>query len=160
MGRTYLQSLIKAPRRACGFGYTDSAALRCELRKRCMEMRSSVLFSRSRTRLLILRRKRYSKGETSDPSSLRARYFLTLETEGGHTIIVERVDAGTFSWSENPDDLQYRRSLAKVTRSRPVTSGVTVEGMKNFQKQLCNGDNLSNKRFCQAMYYHAAGLQS
>jgi hypothetical protein len=95
-----------------------------------------------------------------DPSSLCSRFFLTLETEGGRTILAEQLDAGNFSWSENPADLEDRRSLAKVTRTQAVTSGVTVQEMKSYKGELCSNYNLSNKQFSRALYYHAAGSQN
>jgi hypothetical protein len=91
-----------------------------------------------------------------DPSSLHRRFFLVLETAGGHTVVAERLDSGDFSWSEDPADLDDRRSLAKVTRTQSVTSGMTVQELKLLKGQLCNSENLSNKRFSRALFYYAA----
>jgi hypothetical protein len=92
-----------------------------------------------------------------DPSILRRRLYVVFETDRGSKILTERMKDGSFAWVENPRDLEDRNSLAKVTRSEKVETGVLVRDMKAHKVKLAEGARLSGKRYAQAIFVRAAG---
>lgn len=100
------------------------------------------------------------------PSALR-RYYLVLETENGHTILMERLPNGTVTWEENPAELEDRNSLAKVTRASACQTGVIVQDLKNYQATVAKGASQAGvaspsvcKRFARSAYTRAVGSES
>jgi hypothetical protein len=87
-----------------------------------------------------------------DQSKVRRRYYIVFETEQGHTLVVERTPEGNFGWVENPDDLDDRNSLAKVTRTQKSIHSVTVQDLRAYQTQLEEYVLPSSKRFSQAVF--------
>lgn len=97
----------------------------------------------------------------NDASGLKRRFYLVLETEKGNKIVTERLSDGQLSWVGNPDDLEDRNSLAKLTRSEAVTTGVTVRDMMTCRGKLAEGAALgaalSSKRYVQAAFLRVVG---
>jgi hypothetical protein len=94
-----------------------------------------------------------------DSSKLHRRYYLVLETEKQNKIVTERLSDGKLSWVGNPDDLEDRSSLAKLTRSDPVSTGVTVRDMITCRTKLSESGAPSSKRYVQAAFLRAAGTK-
>jgi hypothetical protein len=63
----------------------------------------------------------------------RRRYYAVLETESGRKIRTERMASGAVSWEVEPEDLEDRNSLAKVTRGGEAKASVIVGDMKAYQ---------------------------
>jgi len=100
-------------------------------------------------------------------SSSQRRYYLVLETENGHTILTERLPDGKVSWEENPEDLEDRNSLAKVTRASACQPGVVVQDLKTYQSTVAKGAAEAGvaspsvcKRFARSAYARAVGSES
>jgi len=93
----------------------------------------------------------------ADVKSLLRRYYLVLETETGSNIVTERLCDGQLSWIANPEDLEDRNSLAKLTRCETVSTGVTVRDMMTCRAKLAEGAAPSSKRYVQATFIRAAG---
>jgi len=96
-----------------------------------------------------------SFGTIAEPSTVRRRYYLVLEAQSGQKIVTERLGDGALSWIENPEALDDRNSLAKVTRSKALNSGVTFQDMKAYQAKLTEGVAPSGKRYAQGAFIHA-----
>lgn len=94
---------------------------------------------------------------SSDPSILRRRFYIVLETEKGQKVLTERLRNGSLAWIENPKDLEDRNSLAKVTRSEKVERAVTIGDVKEHKVKLAGGVPLSGKRYAQAMFLRVFG---
>merc|ERR1712093_282280 len=67
------------------------------------------------------------------------RYYLVLETENGHKIVTERLTNGKVTWEEDPDDVEDRNSLARVTRVKPASASLTVRDMKAYHTTITKG---------------------
>jgi len=67
------------------------------------------------------------------------RYYLVLETENGHKIVTERLANGKVTWEEDPDDVEDRNSLARVTRVKPASASLTVRDMKAYHTTITKG---------------------
>jgi len=93
-------------------------------------------------------------------ASLKRRFYLVLETEKGNKIITERLSDGQLSWVGNPDDLEDRNSLAKLTRSETCSTGVVVRDMMACRTKLAESAVPSSKRYVQATFLRAAGSKS
>jgi hypothetical protein len=100
-------------------------------------------------------------------SSSQRRYYLVLETENGHMILTERLPDGQVSWEENPEDLEDRNSLAKVTRASACQPGVVVQDIKTYQSTVAKGAAQAGlasssvcKRFARSAYARAVGSES
>lgn len=91
--------------------------------------------------------------------SLRRRYYLVLETEKANKVVTERLNDGRRSWIGNPENLEDRNSLAKLTRSDRSTSGVTVHDMVAFRAKMADGATSSSKRYVQATFNRVVGLK-
>lgn len=96
----------------------------------------------------------------ADSTGLRRRFYIMMETDQGHKIVTERLNDGKFSWVSNPEALEDRNSLAKVTRQETVTTGVIVRDMKACQTKLTEeGATPSSKRYAQALFTRAVGAK-
>lgn len=93
-----------------------------------------------------------------DGKGVSCHYYLVLETTLGNTILLERVSDEQFSCVTNPDDLDDRNSLAKLTRSENC-SGVTVGDILKSLSTFATAHMPSSKRFVQAMLVAAAGVR-
>jgi len=97
--------------------------------------------------------------EYVEPTGGGARFtsYVVLETEEGHSIVIEKAAAGVVLWAENPSNLDDRNALAKVIRSKDCRgSGATVGAVKSCHAQeLLKGS--SGTRFVQAVYCHSTG---
>jgi len=63
-------------------------------------------------------------------------FFAVLETNQGDLIVAEMLEDGVQSWSENPTDLQNRRTLARVFRVVACHGTcITIETAKMFGRQ-------------------------
>jgi len=88
--------------------------------------------------------------------------YVVLETEAGHSIVTEKLRDGAVAWRENPADLEFRNSLAKVVRSVKC-SCATVGDMKKFQitqnaRSLDGGASVATcKRYAQLTFCKASG---
>jgi len=99
-------------------------------------------------------------------SSLR-RYYLVLETENSHTILMERLADGKVTWEEDPEELEDRNSLARITRSSACQTGVVVQDLKTYQATVAKGAAQAGvaspsvcKRFARSAYTRAVGSES
>jgi hypothetical protein len=91
-----------------------------------------------------------------DASALQRRYYLVLETDKGNKIVSERLNDRQLTWVVDPDDVDDRNSLAKLTRSETATTGVIVRDMQACRAKLAE-DALSSKRYVQSLFMRAAG---
>jgi hypothetical protein len=90
------------------------------------------------------------------------RLFIMLETEQGGAILTEQLADGSIAWSENPADLEDRRSLAKVSRTADCRSaGVTSLELKSYLQQECDDaavpcsgsvSHTARRRYSQAVF--------
>jgi hypothetical protein len=90
------------------------------------------------------------------------QYFVVLDTDAGHKVVVEFSSQGTASWDENPRNLEERLSLAKVTRAVEKGVGVTVGEMRAQHNSVANNMQQSGKtsvssrkRFARTMFNRA-----
>jgi hypothetical protein len=100
-------------------------------------------------------------------SSALRRYYVVLETENGHTILMERLPDGKVTWEEDPEDLEDRNSLAKVTRASACEPGVVVQDLRTYQATVAKGASQAGiaspsvcKRFARSAYTRAVGSES
>lgn len=98
--------------------------------------------------------------------SAHRRYYLVLETANGHMILTERLPNGRVTWEENPEELEDRNSLAKVTRASACQPGVVVQDLKTYQSTVAKGASQAGvaspsvcKRFARSAYARAVGSQ-
>jgi hypothetical protein len=103
-----------------------------------------------------------SARDSISASGLRCAYFLVLQTDRGNTIMTERGLSGDLTWEVNPEHLERRISLAKVTRSKECKTGVTVQDMREIRIRLTGiasqeGRKLSSKRYTSFAFKRAAG---
>jgi hypothetical protein len=98
---------------------------------------------------------------TEEKSCVPCRYYIVLETEGSHKIVIERASSGKVLWDEDPDDIEDRNSLAKVTRVKPACAGLTVRDIKAYHSTLVKGSSNSGaspsvcKRFARNLFARA-----
>jgi len=95
----------------------------------------------------------------SDRSLLGCHYYLVLETMDGNRIVTERLGDGQLTWVEDPEDLDDRNSLAKVTRCDALDTGITVEELQAYRAKLAEGVAPSSKRYAQAILVRAVGAR-
>jgi hypothetical protein len=53
-------------------------------------------------------------------------YYVVIETSGGNKLVTELMPSGSVGWCENPDELDDRNSLARVTRTTDSAAAVRV----------------------------------
>merc|ERR1712039_221648 len=59
---------------------------------------------------------------------------IVLHADNGHKILTERLRDGSVTWEEDPEDLEDRNSLAKVTRSIECSgAGISVECLERYK---------------------------
>lgn len=63
-------------------------------------------------------------------------YFVVLETHSKNMVLTEKLSSGIVRWEENPADLKFRTSLAKVVRSEVAPPGHGIGDMKVY-KESC-----------------------
>jgi hypothetical protein len=104
--------------------------------------------------------------EGGKPSALR-RYYLVLETKNGHIILTERLPNGQVTWVEDPEELEDRNSLAKVTRVSACQPNLVVQDLKTYQSTVAKGASQAGvaspsvcKRFARSAYARAVGPDS
>lgn len=92
----------------------------------------------------------------------QCRFYLVLETETGHKIVTERLNNGKATWEEDPEYAEDRNSLAKVTRIKQASAGLTVRDMKVYHKTITTkGSDHSSitqsvcKRYARNMFARA-----
>lgn len=75
-------------------------------------------------------------------------YYLVLETENGQKILTERLENGQVVWHENPENLEFRSSLSKVTRCEECHKGTTV---RDIQKRATSAsqDSCASPSVCK-----------
>jgi len=62
------------------------------------------------------------------------RFYVQLRSEGGHTVVTEKLRDGTVTWSESPANAEARNALAKVVYTADCQGpSVTVGDMRSFQ---------------------------
>merc|ERR1712217_309833 len=90
-------------------------------------------------------------------------YYLTLDTEDNHSILMEKLPDGTVVWMESPVDLKMRNAVAKVTRSADCSvSAVTIGMMRSIHRQeLSQAAPIASvsqcKHYVRAAYRAASG---
>mmetsp|Transcript_54458 Transcript_54458/g.153357 ORF Transcript_54458/g.153357 Transcript_54458/m.153357 type:complete len:673 (-) Transcript_54458:122-2140(-) len=68
------------------------------------------------------------------PPSSPYRYYVVLETASQDAIVTEKLEDGRVRWEENPEDLEARNTMAKVTGcTNCCGTGITVMSMKACQ---------------------------
>jgi len=96
--------------------------------------------------------------DCTDPASaLCCRYYLVPETEKDNKIVTERLGDGHSTWIDNPQDLDDRCSLAKVTRSDTSEIGATVGDVRAYRAKLAEGVAPSSKNYAKAVFVRAVG---
>lgn len=96
-----------------------------------------------------------------EENTLNCRYYLVLETENGHKIVTERLSNGKVLWDEDPEDEEDRNSLAKVTRVKPASAGLTVRDMKAYHTTITKATPSSSisqsvcKRYARNLFARA-----
>merc|ERR1712217_519835 len=90
-------------------------------------------------------------------------YYLTLDTEDNHSILIEKLQDGTVVWMESPVDLKMRSARARMTRTADCSDSiVTVSMMRSIHEQdLSRAKPIASvsesKRYVQAAYHSASG---
>lgn len=87
------------------------------------------------------------------------RYYIVLETEGGQRILTERHQDGRITWEADPENLDERNSLAKVTRSNECSSGTTIHDLELLADgipQKCNASPSICKQWARSTYFGTA----
>lgn len=92
-----------------------------------------------------------------DASRLHCQHYLVLDTVSGNKIVTERLSDGQLSWVLDPEDLEERNSLAKLTRLEACSCGTSISEMKSFRKTLADASPLSSKHYVKAAFVCAAG---
>mmetsp|Transcript_45781 Transcript_45781/g.116319 ORF Transcript_45781/g.116319 Transcript_45781/m.116319 type:complete len:649 (-) Transcript_45781:203-2149(-) len=101
--------------------------------------------------------------ERSSDASLARHSYVVLESELGDVVVTEKLSSGAVVWRENPSDLEFRNSLAKVIRSTTCSkSAATVGEMKKFQITQDGRDGAAasrstRKRYAQLAFCKAVG---
>lgn len=96
-----------------------------------------------------------------DNAAAACRYYVVFETEHGHKIVTERLSNGRAVWEEDADDLEDRNSLAKVTRVKTASAGLTVRDVKVYHTTITKGSPGSSisssvcKRFARNLFARA-----
>jgi len=95
--------------------------------------------------------------KSASDAGLFRHYFVVLETDEANRIVSEQLSTGRTTWQENPDDLEYRTSLAKVLRHATCRNGAWIKDVKHFQQ----GHNQKAREASQsACKWYARGLYS
>merc|ERR1712066_533192 len=63
-------------------------------------------------------------------------YYVVLETSKGCKLVTELMLSGSPVWKENPDELDDRNSLARVTRTSECPTGVLVSSIKAYWQSM------------------------
>jgi len=88
------------------------------------------------------------------------RYYIVLETNLGDMIVTEKLANGSVCWVENPEDLEYRNSLAKVVRAVDCSClKISAQDMKSFQAEEENRSGKVTRCACKR-YAHAVYLRA
>lgn len=99
-------------------------------------------------------------------SAFPCQYYLVLETESGHKIATERRMDGAVTWEEDPEDLEDRNSLAKVTRTKAAGVDLTVRDMMAYHTTIINGSASGSvtrsvcKRYTRNLFSRAVASSS
>jgi len=95
----------------------------------------------------------------AEEPGLYHRYYIVLETESGSRIRSEQLEDGSVTFTENPEDLEDRNSLAKVIRATESTAGVAVWEFKKFQSSLARrvATREDRKNYSGSAYKRALG---
>jgi len=101
-------------------------------------------------------------GKAADSKShVEHRYYVVFDVEGGRRIVTEQMDDGSVTWTEDPEGLEVRNSLAKVMQSGSCSAATAGDlktfHMQHFQNCLTAGHTSrgSNKRYAGAAYKKA-----
>jgi len=90
--------------------------------------------------------------------------YIVFQTEQGNLVVTEKLEDGTVTWQENPDNLEARNCQAKLVRSADCeTSGVTSGCMKRFrdmQSELYTSTASSSDIKCYAQGAFSRALSS
>jgi hypothetical protein len=63
-------------------------------------------------------------------------YYVVLETSKGCKLVTELMPCGSAAWQENPDELDDRSSLARVTRTTECAAGAIVSDVKAYWQSM------------------------
>merc|ERR1711865_148538 len=80
-------------------------------------------------------------------------YYVVLETEDGSKIVTEQLANGRTTWQENPEDLDYRSSFAKVIATK--IGGMQVRDVKAFQETESQRESQASQSACK---WYARGV--
>merc|ERR1719162_251397 len=111
----------------------------------------------------IIKAIQYVERAWGSPSLVKPRakcnYFLVVETETGHMIVMEQLSDGTTTFEEDPEHLQDRTSLAKVIVSQESNEEVLVEKLQRYHASVHKPTSSasSGKRFVQHAFAYAMG---
>jgi hypothetical protein len=82
------------------------------------------------------------------------RYYVVLETEQGDAIVTEKLQDGSTTWTENPDDMEARSSLAKVIKTADWSDkAITVGDMKSYQSDALHDQSRGGARHSERKNY-------
>lgn len=100
-----------------------------------------------------------------DSSCSEYKYYVTLETELGHTVVTEQAVGGSPVWQEQPDHLDERNSNAKATRSATCATDITLEQLKSSATTFCQRRRnntfagCASKDYCRTLYSILCGTE-
>merc|ERR1711920_276433 len=92
------------------------------------------------------------------------QFFVVLETDNANVVVAEQAPDQSLVWNENPEDLDARRSLAKVLRVADCHGkDVTVGALRN--STVCENEHCSTalqwrRRYADQLYQRAAGQET
>jgi hypothetical protein len=103
-----------------------------------------------------------ARSEQRGTAKRRARhYYVVLETEQGDVIMTEKLQDGSTTWAENPEDLEARNSLAKVIKTGDWSDKtITVGDMLSYQSDALHCRGSSARLSERKNYAHSVLLRA
>merc|ERR1719359_2483319 len=78
--------------------------------------------------------------ESDSVEHIQCQYYTVLETVSGNKVLTERLRDGRVTWEEDPEGLEDRNSLAKVTRTFTCPSGgISAEAIARYRAGAAEG---------------------
>eukprot|EP00930_Biecheleria_cincta_P040213 TRINITY_DN2756_c0_g2_i2.p1 TRINITY_DN2756_c0_g2~~TRINITY_DN2756_c0_g2_i2.p1 ORF type:complete len:1138 (+),score=237.20 TRINITY_DN2756_c0_g2_i2:59-3472(+) len=101
------------------------------------------------------------EGEKQQAGKPRGHFYCVLETNLSNTIVTERLADGSMCWAVNSENLDDRKSLAKLL-FRSDCKGTTVEGImalqaKHLASETASATTAASRDYVNAIFQLVAG---